>query len=214
MKAVVFDLDGTLVDSFEDIARAANHSLASFGFPTHSTGMVKQRVGRGLENLMRSLLPQGADGVLEDAVREVKRYYADHPTDYSTTYPGVHDLLDRLGEQGVLRIVLSNKADLLVRKIAVNLGLSERMEEIHGHREDFPLKPDPSSLNWILRRYNVSPSECLVVGDHLPDLELARNAGTRFCAVTYGIMSRAEWEKAGVRWIVDSPAQLAQELPS
>lgn len=211
IKAVVFDFDGTLVDSFEDIARAANHSLATLGFPTYPVDQVKKRVGRGLENLMRSLLPPDSNGILDEAVRELRRYYADHPSDYSTTYPGVHELLDWIGEQNLLRVVLSNKTDPFVQTISSNLELSSRMEEIHGHREEFPLKPDPASLIWILSRHGIAPEDSLMVGDHLPDLELSRNAGTQFCAVTYGILSRAEWEEAGVKWIVDSAGEL-QEL--
>lgn len=208
MKAVIFDFDGTLVDSFEDIARAANHSLLTLGFPTYPVDEVKKCVGRGLENLMRSLLPPGTNGILDDAVRELRRYYAEHPSDYSTLYPGVPDLLDWLGKEQLLRVVLSNKANPLVQTICLNLGLSTRVEEIHGHREEFPLKPDPASLNWILTRHGISPSDCLMVGDHLPDLELSQKAGTRFCAVTYGILSRDEWLQAGVKWIVDNMVEL------
>jgi len=208
IKAVVFDFDGTLVDSFEDIARAANHSLEVLGFPTYSLEQVKRCVGRGLENLMRSLLPPGSNGILEEAVRELRRYYADHPFDYSTVYPGVSELLDWLGEHHLLRAVLSNKTDPFVQIICENLGLSTRMEEIHGHRDEFPLKPDPASLNWILSRHGISPCDTLMVGDHLPDLELSQRAGTQFCAVTYGILSREQWEQTGVQWIVDSAAGL------
>ncbi len=212
IKAVVFDFDGTLVDSFEDIAHAANHSLAALGFPTYPVEQVKRCVGRGLENLMRALLPADSNGILEEAVRELRRYYAGHPSDYSTTYPGVLELLDWLGEQHLLRAVLSNKSDPFVQTISVNLGLSTRMEEIHGQREEFPLKPDPASLNWILSRHGISPEDCLMVGDHLPDLELSQSGGTQFCAVTYGILSRAEWEQTGVTWIVDSVADLQEFL--
>ena len=208
MRAVVFDFDGTLVDSFEDIARAANHSLSVLGYPTYPVEDVKKCVGRGLENLMRSLLPPGTNGILDAAASELRRYYADHPSDYSTTYPGVLELLEWLGTKSLLRVVLSNKTDPFVQTISINLGLSSRMDEIHGHREEFPLKPDPASLNWILARHGISPADCLMVGDHLPDLELSQKAGMQFCAVTYGILSRDEWQQAGVKWIVDNTEEL------
>jgi phosphoglycolate phosphatase len=208
MNLAVFDLDGTLVDSFEDIARAANHALTRLGHEPLPTPVIQRAVGHGLGNLIRRFLPDADTGTVADAVAAVREYYQKHPADCSTTYPGIPEALDRLGEIGVRRVVLSNKIDDIVQSIAKILGLSERTDEVWGHRDGYPLKPDPASLRTILRRYGCTPEDCVVVGDAGPDADLARNAGTHFCAVTWGMTPRDCWELRPGEWIVDTPEEL------
>lgn len=204
IRLVVFDLDGTLVDSFEDIAAAANFALTDLGLAPLSTSEIKSHVGRGLENLLRGLLPLERLGEVARALELTKAYYAKHPADFSTVYPGGEAVLENLGRLGVVRGVLSNKADLLVQAIVASLNLENLLEEVWGHRTPFPLKPDPASLLDILDRRGLVPDQCLVVGDGLPDMELAANAGAQFLAVNYGIVTRGQWEDQGVMDSVDS----------
>ena len=214
MKVAVLDLDGTLVDSFEDIARAANHALVRLGHDPLPTPVIQRAVGNGLENLIRKFLPKADDETVAQAVAAVREYYAEHPADYSMTYPGILETLDRMGELGVRRVILSNKIDDVVQPIAKILGLSERTDEVWGHRDGYPLKPDPTSLLAILRKYGCTPEECVVVGDAAPDANLARNAGARFCAVTWGMTTRDDWDLHPGEWIIDKPEELLPLLIS
>ncbi|MCL4735797.1 MAG: HAD family hydrolase [Candidatus Omnitrophica bacterium] len=213
MKIVVFDLDGTLVDSFEDIACAANHALKTFGFSTHSTAAVKAQVGCGLKNLIRNLLPIPDHPLLPQVVDEVKHYYSRHPTDFSCLYPGALEVLEDLGRKDIIRAVLSNKADPLVQQIAANLNLASHLEAIVGHREGHPLKPDPASLLEILESFSLRPSDCLLVGDGRPDFELAEKSGVAFCAATYGIVPQSVWAELGVTRTIDRLPDLLTFLP-
>jgi phosphoglycolate phosphatase len=208
LRAVVFDLDGTLVDSFEDIATAANHVLGLKGLPPFSTADVKRHVGRGLENLLRGLMPKAPEEEIAASVAFVKTYYRNYPVERSAPYPGVLETLDALGSLGHYRAVLSNKAHSIVTQIADILELSPRLEAVWGHKEDYPLKPDPTSLFRILESAHVSPSDCIVVGDAAPDLQLARNAGAQFCGVTWGMTSREEWVLKEEDWLIDRPEEL------
>ncbi|MCB9767217.1 MAG: HAD family hydrolase [Candidatus Omnitrophica bacterium] len=210
IQAVIFDLDGTLVDSFEDIAHAANHALTSLGHEERSFAEIKSHVGHGLRNLLSGLVSEANSEEIDRMMELVKSYYMDHPTDFTNTYPGASEMLDRLAELGIQTGVLSNKLDSLVQKIAVDLGFADKMGAVWGHREGFPLKPDPTSLLAILAEMGVSPAECLVVGDASPDRLLARNAGTQFCGVTFGMTDRSGWEGEGVDWCVDSLEEIAE----
>lgn len=208
MKIAVLDLDGTLVDSFEDIARAANHALTRLGRRAQPTPVIQRAVGNGLENLIRKFLPEAENETVAEAVALVREYYREHPADHSTTYPGILATLDRLGEIGVRRVILSNKVDDVVQSIVKILGLSERTDEVWGHRDGYPLKPDPTSLRTILENYGCVPKDCVVVGDAAPDANLARNAGARFCAVTWGMTARDGWELQPGEWVIDRPEEL------
>ena len=202
--AIIFDLDGTLADTFEDIACAANHALRKMGLPPHPTEFVKTKVGHGLKNLMSDLLEEASQEDLNRSIEYVREFYEEHPTVHTHLYPGVLETLDQLAQMGIRRCILSNKVDSLVQKIGENLDLSPRMEEIWGHREGFPLKPDPDSLHAILKKLALPPDQALFVGDADPDCQLAQNAGVAFCGVSYGMSDHDHWIEAGVPWIIDS----------
>lgn len=210
IRAVIFDLDGTLVDSFADIACAANHALGLLGRETLPMETVKSQVGRGLRNLMKGLLPGSSETEIDAAVEEVKRYYEDHPTDHAVLYPGARETLNQLGEIGIKRGVLSNKLDSLVKKIARNLDFESRMEAVWGHREGWPLKPDATSLLAILEEFGTDPTECLIVGDADPDRVLAENSGAHFCAVTFGMTPKSEWLDLGCEFMVDRLSEVPE----
>jgi len=213
VRLVVFDLDGTLVDTFGDIAGATNFALAQSGRETLSLSEIRNHVGRGLRNLIKGVLGEETDDqFMEQTMENVIRYYSEHPTDHSIVYPGVFEALSALEKAEIDRGLLSNKMDLLVQKVIGNLNLAERFTFARGKADDTPLKPDVGALLPLLHSLEVAPEECLVVGDSLPDYELAKNIGADFCAVSYGIEPREVWEDLDSGWVVDDVREILEQI--
>jgi phosphoglycolate phosphatase len=212
--AVLFDLDGTLLNTIGDIAGAMNHALEKHGYPTHPDDAYYGMVGWGLDELCRRALPEGE--AQEELIRELeadwKAYYHEHPADRTTPYDGVEDLLSALVEANISLGVLSNKPDELVRKTVEKLLPSRYFAAIRGQSEEFPHKPDPSSLLDILREIQVDPAEACLVGDSEIDMETARNAGIGAVAVSWGFRSLETLRKAGAEVTVHSTLELRRYL--
>ena len=212
IRFVVFDLDGTLADTFEDIARATNSVLKAFGCPTLDTATIKQYVGRGARNLMIQALGPDKEAFADAATVLWREHYERHPADHTNLYPGAVELLEWLRERDVRTGILSNKFDGLTRQIAAAMGLSDRVDFVQGETDEFPRKPDPALLDHLLDLYGVRRNEVLVVGDGEPDFELACNAGVAFCAVLTGLATREDWGRIGAPWVVGTLAELLEQL--
>lgn len=186
-EGIIFDFDGTLVDTAPDIASSVNAVFSAAGFRRRSVTEVEQAIGSGVGELMRRLLRSESGG--EEAFRSVvtafRRHYAAHLVVQSRPYPGVRE---RLG--GPLRAfrkaVVTNKPHDMTIDILGRLGLSEFFDEAIGTGGGFPPKPDPSGARHVLARWGVDPARVILVGDSAVDLETARGAGTAFAWVTYG----------------------------
>jgi len=185
----VFDLDGTLVDAFGDIRASLNHALSLHGLPGHSLEAVKGWVGDGLGVLCERALGPDNRHLHAGVLAAAREYYAAHPVDRAFMYPGARELLADLPRLGVAAIVLSNKPEPLVRAIADGLGFRRLVLEAAGARPDYPLKPDPARLDAL--RAGRPAEELVIVGDGLPDAELARRAGGRFVGVSWGVQPAA-----------------------
>ena len=189
-RVVVFDLDGTLVDAFADIAAAMNAPLAARGLPTHTVATICTMVGDGAGKLIERAAPAGASPALLATLKEeMIAHYSAHPADHASVYPGVFPLLDRLRAQGIRLAVLSNKPHEMTLKTCAVLGLSPHFDEIVGEVEpDVPRKPDPTGLLAMLRR--LGAEQALLVGDGVPDGQVAANAGIPFIAALWGSRTR------------------------
>jgi phosphoglycolate phosphatase len=191
----VFDMDGTILDAFGDIHAALNQGLASVGLPGHDLATVRTFVGDGIATLVTRALPHGA-GQQHAAVLEATRaHYAAHPVDHARLYPGVESLVRRLRAEGWRTAVLSNKPDNLVARIAELMDLGALFDVLQGELPGLPIKPDPAPLRHLAQRLAGRP--VVMIGDGLPDAQVARAADVAFVGVDWGIEPRGALEPYG-----------------
>lgn len=212
--AVLFDLDGTLLNTIGDIAAAMNHALTEGGYPEHPEDAYYDMVGWGLDELCRRALPEGegTQDLIQKLEGEWKAYYHEHPADRTEPYDGVEELLSALVESNIALGVLSNKPDELVRKTVEQLLPSRYFAVVRGQSEEFPHKPDPASLLHMLQEIQVEPEEACLVGDSEIDMETARNAGVGAVAVSWGFRSLETLREAGAEVTVHSTEELRRYL--
>lgn len=216
IRALLCDLDGTLVDTSGDIAYALNTALAVEGVAPLDERSCMRFVGRGLRNtLLGALLAAGVhpDGERLDHVLEVfENTYAEHPHDRSQIYPGIPEFLRKCIAAQLAVGVLSNKEDSLVHAIVGHLFPRVPFTSVRGASEAFPLKPDPGSALDFAAMAGCEPSEVLYVGDSGIDRETAMAAGMRLAVVTWGFSNREALESAGCNPLVDTVDELAREV--
>jgi phosphoglycolate phosphatase len=214
VKCIIFDLDGTLVDTLGDIAASTNHALEAGRFPTLSRETYALIVGNGLKNLVtRTLPPSARDERTEDTIyNNAINYYRDHPTDLSRPYPGIPEMLAELRGKKVKTAVLSNKPDVITQIIIGKLFFPNTFDLVLGERPGTPRKPDPTSTWELITELDTSPRETLFVGDSEVDIATARAAECSFLGVSWGFRGRPALEAAGADRIIDNPAELRELL--
>ena len=212
VKAIIFDLDGTLVNSLEDLADSINHCLGVLGVPVHNTEDYKMMIGTGSRELCRKALPPDRADLADKLLEMNLIRYAQHCFDKTKPYPGIVEALDELIRQGLHLAVLSNKPDNFVKLITRRIFGPDRFEMIAGQRDGLPTKPDPAGVLDILKRMQFTPDETLYIGDSGTDMTTALAAGTAAVGVSWGFRDRAELVAAGAHHIIDNPAQLLDLL--
>jgi phosphoglycolate phosphatase len=205
---VLFDLDGTLVDSAPDIARALNDVLAEAGLPRHPPAEVVGYVGDGAARLVERATPPQAAPEIPDLVERFRARYAATICVDTRLYPGVGDVLRALAARGSAMAVLTNKPGDLARALLRALALDGWFAAVVGDGDGFPRKPSPDAALALCARQRVPPASALVVGDGLPDVRMARAAGCRAAAVTWGYTARAALAAEAPDFLVDAPAAL------
>ncbi|MBQ9080431.1 MAG: HAD-IA family hydrolase [Clostridia bacterium] len=210
IKAIIFDLDGTLADTIGSIRRAVNLAMSHYGFAEHSYDAVRCAIGNGARMLIRRLIP--AEVAADEArVDEILDYYnaryAETYRDANRCYDGMKHAVMTLHERGYRLAILSNKPDIFVRELAKIL-FPENIISIAQGQTDLPVKPDPSAPLDIAARLDVNPNECAFVGDSEVDIMTAKNAGMYSVGCSWGYRSRELLSDTGADIIIDTPPQI------
>lgn len=211
-RAVVFDMDGTLLDTLEDMKRSVNAALAAEGFPPRTLDEVRRFVGNGNRRLVERAVPAGTDAeTVERVFRGFHAQYRAHCMDHARVYPGIPALLVRLRAAGVRTAVVSNKADYAVQLLADRFfpGL---LDAAAGEKEGVRRKPAPDGVLAVLAALGVPPAEAAYVGDSEVDIETARNAGLPCLSVTWGFRPAAYLIAQGAEQTAGTADELAALL--
>lgn len=212
-KAVVFDLDGTLVDTIVDLARATNEGLKKAGLPVHSVEKYKRFVGNGRDNLVKRAVGDYFDEVKAQIVRDTfDSFYAEHCNDNVRAYDGCAEMLLELSSMGIKTGVLSNKPDEFVARILSNVYPNHDFTAAWGKRSQYPVKPDPSALFELLNEIGVKPEDCLYIGDSDVDVFTANNAGLDMIGVEWGFRGREELINAGADYVAKTTADILEYI--
>ena len=209
-KLAIFDLDGTLLNTIEDLGHAANHALQAHGYPTHSIASYPFFVGNGVRRLIERVLPEDArtEATIDRLLVTFKEYYNDHNTDYTKPYEGIPELLSLLSSRGVAIAVASNKYQAATEKLISHFFPTLSFIAVEGQKEGVPVKPDPSILFEILAKAKTPKADTIYIGDSGVDMETARRACVDSVGVTWGFRPEKELVENHADTIVNSPGDI------
>ena len=214
-KAAIFDLDGTLLDTLEDLCAAVNYTMTLFGYPERTLEEVRSFVGNGVERLIALSVPGGEeDANFAEAVREYRKYYNAHSEVKTKPYGGITELIDRLIADGVKTAVASNKPHKATTDLC--LKMFPAIGTVCGEREDEGIrrKPHPDMVLWAANKLGCSVNECVYIGDSEVDIETSKNAGMDVIAVLWGFRDREVLEDAGAQMIARNAEELYRMICS
>lgn len=212
-KLVLFDLDGTLINSIDDLADSTNYALQQCGLPLHTVDEYKYFVGNSVDPLIRRALPEEEkeNQELFDRVKKIYlSYYAAHSKDKTRPYPGISDLLSRCNKAGVLVAVVSNKPDDITADVVQYYFPQIHFAATMGPKEGIPKKPDPAGVREVLRITGIALEDALYVGDTWVDMQTAQNSGVQSCGVLWGFRTRQELVENHADFIAANAAELAE----
>jgi len=212
-KLIIFDLDGTLLNTIADLGTSTNFALNHIGFPTHDIQSYKDRVGNGIAKMIERALPEGEK--TEENINKVKKvflvHYDHHKTDMTQPYDGIVELVNELQKKDIKMAVASNKYISAAKQIVSHFFPEIDFISVLGQRDGVATKPDPIIVYDILSKatqYNIKKTDVLYVGDSATDMQTAKNADVEACGVTWGFCSRSKIEEKAPQHIVDNTDKL------
>jgi phosphoglycolate phosphatase len=210
---LIFDLDGTLLDTIADMAESSNYALAKCGFPTHEITAYRFFIGNGINKLFERILPEGEKN--QENILKLRKYFLEHyeihNSELTVPYKGITELLLKLQSAGIKIAVASNKYHKATEKLVKHFFPEIQFIAVFGQREGVAVKPDPTIVHDILALAKVNRTEeVLYIGDSGVDMQTARNAGVEACGVTWGFRPRAELLELSPKYIVDKAEEISK----
>lgn len=211
IKAVLFDLDGTLANSIEDLADSTEKALEKLGFPGHTLAEYKYFVGDGIPKLIERALPESVrdEKTLNTCLELFMEDYRVHYHDKTKAYDGVREMLADLKKSGLKLAIISNKAQEMAEKVVTNL-FGDIFDFVAGKREGYKTKPDPALTLLVIHSLGVAPAECILAGDSGMDMAAAVNAGALPVGVLWGFRTAEELQKNGAKYLFSAPAEITE----
>ncbi|MCF6159475.1 MAG: HAD family hydrolase [wastewater metagenome] len=209
-KAIIFDLDGTLLNTLEDLGNAVNHVLGKKGFPTHSLDAYRYFVGNGTIMLIHRALPENKrnEDTIRICVREFREEYGRNWNKKTALYDGVTEMLDTLTEYGLKMAILSNKPDDFTKRCVTEFLPQWTFDMILGQQDSLPLKPDPAGAMAITRYFGISPSHVIYLGDTAVDMKTAVAAGMFPIGALWGFRTGQELSENGAQALIKKPQEI------
>lgn len=214
-KLIIFDLDGTLLNTIGDLADAVDYVMRSRNLPEHTNAEYRQMVGGGIKRLVERALPTELaqnEQYVEECVAQFRRYYVDNIDRHTVPYDGITELLHKLQSEGVMLAVASNKFQHGTERLVAKFFGDVEFIAIEGNREGAPLKPDPEIIHTILRKAGVERSDAVMVGDSGIDIRTAIAAGIDSIGVSWGFRFAEELYEAGATLVATSIEELEQAI--
>jgi len=214
-KLVIFDLDGTLLNTIEDLANSCNHILKKWNFPTHSIKKYKTFVGKGAKKLIERALPEEKKGenIIDILHSEFVEYYGKHSEDKTLPYEGILELLKKINESEIKLAVASNKFVSATKSLVKKYFHEFEFSSVLGQRENIPIKPDPKIVYDVMQESCIqNKDEVIFVGDSGEDMKTALNAGVDSIGVLWGFRSEKELKENGAKYIAEKPEDIFRIL--
>lgn len=211
MKLIIFDLDGTLLDTLADLTSSVNYAMRCMHMPERTKEEVLSFIGNGNRVLMERCVENGDEETVDQALARFHEYYRCHYADETVSYTGIPELLEDLKARGFLLSVVSNKADYAVQDLCRKY-FGDRFQFVLGDREGIRRKPSAEPIELVLKSLHLTKEEAVYVGDSEVDIETAANAGLPCISVSWGFRSRPVLASAGAQIIVSSPEELSAAI--